>query len=93
MGHYSILNLDNRGFMSWLYVTALYFSTTKRDFEIIVNNKFQISDYLNNLNSKKEDQNINQDNNLDYPKNFDKTSDKNIFINSNNKSEIRSAKK
>lgn len=45
------------------------------------------------MDDEKEDQSINQDNNLGDPQNSNKTSDKDTFISNNNKSKTRSAEK
>ncbi|MCJ1349063.1 hypothetical protein MMC31_007299, partial [Peltigera leucophlebia] len=68
-------------------------SASRRDSETIVNDNFYFSDYLNNLGGKKEDQSVNQDDNLGDPQNSDGTSAEDTSISSNNKSKTGSAKK
>ena len=58
-----------------------------------MNDNFHFSDYLNNLGAEKDDQSVNQDDNLGDPQNSGGTSNENTSISSNNKFETWSAKK
>lgn len=68
-------------------------SASRRDSETIVNDNFYFSDYLNNSGGEKEDQSVNQDDNLGDPQNFGGTSAEDTSVSSNNKSKTESAKK
>lgn len=58
-----------------------------------MNDNFYFSDYFNNLGGEKEDQSVNQDDNLGDPQNSGGTSAEDTSVSSNDKSKIESAKK